>query len=54
MVEIGEDEIMILLYKFYGTDSGVLFGLQASEKPIVKVIVKAILNIIKESEEGEV
>jgi len=50
--KLSVEVILDKLYEYYGTDSGVLFGLPFSEKPIVEVIVKAILLIQDEGERG--
>lgn len=48
MKTIDVDKVTQLLYKFYGTDSGVLFGLSSDKRGLVHTIVQAASNIIED------
>jgi len=39
------------IYKAYGTDSGVLFGIPPEHRSVVEAIVQCVLDIVSESEE---
>jgi len=43
-----KDKIVDLLYKYYGSDSGYLFGLTPEKRVVVEAIVKSTLAIEKE------
>lgn len=42
---VSVDEVMESLYRFYATDSGILFGLSPEDEPVVRTIVTVALRI---------
>lgn len=43
-----EEKIVGLIYKLYGSDSGVLFGIESKHKKAVEVIVRLTLEMEKD------
>jgi len=45
--EIDETETVKKVYQYYGTDSGVLFGLQSGLRRSIEAVIIATIRVIK-------